>query len=101
VSIRKPNPWSATNAPEWWCSIHGQAFTYGCPGCEEAAEYLDDVACAEEVRRRTRWWKLSEACGRFWPHWWRELEPTVHRCRICRCTRFEAATIEQFHRWLA
>ena len=45
--------------------------------------------------------RVGEACGRFWPHWWRELEPTVHRCRICRCTRFEAATIEQFHRWLA
>lgn len=31
------------------CRIHGEAFTYGCPGC---ADYADDLAIAAEVRAR-------------------------------------------------
>lgn len=36
------------------------------------------------------------------PHWlWRDLEPHVRQCRICRLTEFDAgATNEQLERWL-
>lgn len=93
AKIREPNAWTATNAPDFWCHMHGQAFTYGCPGCDDA---IDDSVCAAEALRRTRWWKLSQWC----PHWWKELEPTVRRCRMCRCLLFESATMNQLRRWL-
>lgn len=32
-----------------WCSLHGKAFTHGCPGC---AVFMEDLAIAAQIRER-------------------------------------------------
>lgn len=81
------------------CRLHGSAYTHGCPGCADALDAYDSAAIAPLVRSRLRWWKPLNLCARV-GHFWRELEPDVWRCRVCKTTSFRHATMEQLERWL-
>lgn len=51
------------------------------------------------VRDRLRWWRLPNLCDRV-GHFWREVEPDVDRCRLCKTLVFRNATFEQLERQL-
>lgn len=70
------------------CRHHGRAFTFGCPGCQEAVDRQDDADLAKTVRERLRWWKITNLCSRFLGHVWKELEPGAFECRVCHSLLF-------------
>lgn len=82
------------------CNLHGAAYTYGCPGCEwDTADELDAPTVAD-IRRRLRWFRWHNLCERFIGHWWREVEPHVTTCRLCRVTKFDgSAPPDAFYRF--
>lgn len=51
----------------------------------------------DEVVRRLRWWRRSNLCKRFLKHWWREIEPGVFECLVCKSSLFDGASDEAFY----